>query len=243
MVLDVSDDGLAVVGRIPVTGQPNKMLLNPAQTRLFVALDNSDAVATIDTTSHGVLEQIDTTAPEQVFGNRKGFKGSNPNSLSLSPDETTLFVTNGGSNSVAVIRLDNEKHRHSNVIGLLPTGWYPNSVSLSRDGQWLYVVNGKSNAGPNPKACRDTLSIAPGSLNPCWAQNQYVWQLHRAGLLSLPLPNATALARLTWQTAENNGFANERGRRQVRRVMAPAPKDRSRDLHRQGKPHLRPGAG
>ena len=82
----------------------------------------------------------------------------------------------------------------SQVIGLIPTGWYPSAVSVSQDGRMLYVVNGKSNAGPNPEACRDTLSIASGSSNPCNGKNQYVWQLHKAGFLSMPMPPPHELA-------------------------------------------------
>jgi DNA-binding beta-propeller fold protein YncE len=32
-------------------------------------------------------------------------KGSNPNSVTLSPDEKTAYITNGGTNDVAVISL------------------------------------------------------------------------------------------------------------------------------------------
>ena len=84
------------------------MILNRAQTLLYVANGNSDTVAVIDTRTDRVLEEIDTTAPKTLFPNLKGFKGSNPNSLALSPDERFLFVTNGGTNAVAVIRLGAE---------------------------------------------------------------------------------------------------------------------------------------
>src|SRR5262249_50459988 len=165
-----------VVSRIPVGSQPNKMLLNRAQTRLYVANGNSDTVTVIDTATDNIVEEIDTTAPPGLWPGRPGLKGSNPNSLVLSPDERTLYVTNGGTNAVAVIRLELAAGAGSSqVIGLLPTGWYPNAVSVSQDGSWLYVVNGKSNAGPNPGACRDTLSIAPEALNTCRGKNQYIW--------------------------------------------------------------------
>ena len=71
---------------------------------------------------------------------------------------------------------------------------------------WLYVVNGKSNAGPNPGACRDTLSTAPDALDACRSRNQYVLQLTKVGLLSLPLPAAAHLATLPWQVAASNRF-------------------------------------
>jgi len=70
----------------------------------------------------------------------------------------------------------------------------------------LYVVNGKSNTGPNPAGCRDTTSIVSDAQNACEAANQYVWQLEKAGFLTLPVPDAKDLARLTWQVAYNNDF-------------------------------------
>ncbi|HKA53846.1 MAG TPA: beta-propeller fold lactonase family protein, partial [Candidatus Binatia bacterium] len=145
VVLDLSHGTPTVTGRIPVGGQPNKMILNQTQTLLYVANGNSDSVAVIDTATDQVLEGISTTAPSDLFANHDDLKGSNPNSLALSPDEQTLYVTNGGTNSVAVIRLA-ATQQHSQVTGLIPTGWYPNAVSVSKDGSMLYVVNGKSNA-------------------------------------------------------------------------------------------------
>src|SRR5262249_3539573 len=131
----------------------------------------------------------------------------------------TLYVTNGGTNSVAVVRLgrgagidseddsdgsDEQGVARGRVVGLIPTGWYPNSVVVSADGQRLFVVNGKSNAGPNEGACRD--SLEPNPPPACRARNQYVLQLEKAGLLTLPLPSGRELARLTRQVGINNHF-------------------------------------
>ena len=46
----------AVIARIPVKGQPNKMTLNKAQSMLYVADDQSDTVDVIDTTKNAVVE-------------------------------------------------------------------------------------------------------------------------------------------------------------------------------------------
>jgi DNA-binding beta-propeller fold protein YncE len=199
-------DPPVTTARIPVSGNPNRMILNTAQTRLYVALDNADAVAVIDTSSNHVVDEFGITAPSAVFPNPQQYRGSNPNGLALSPDEKTLYVTNGGTNAVAVVRLAPERHG-SKVEGLIPTGWYPNSVSVSHDGTRLFVVNGKSNTGPNPAACRNTTSIASGSLNGCNAANQYVWQLTKAGFLTVPVPSDKSLDDLTRVVARNNRFA------------------------------------
>lgn len=200
VVLDVHASP-TVVARIKLKGQPNKLLLNKAQTLLFVAEDNSDLVSIIATANDRVVASIRTTAPDSVFPNEGTFKGSNPNSLALSPDEHTLYVTNGGTNSVAVIRVDRDPD-DSRLEGLIPTGWYPNAVSVNRDGSMLYVVNGKGNAGPNPKACY----AASTTDRTCWGANQYILQLMKGGFLVLPRPSGEELAALTLQVAKNNHF-------------------------------------
>src|SRR5215469_8696922 len=213
VVVDISTNVTTITGRIPLKGQPTRMTLSPRQQWLYVAESSSDAVAVINTQTHEIAEEIGTTAPVAVFPNTQGFKGSSPNSIAVSPDGATLYVTNGGANSVAVIRLTtdvdggNGLNASSQLKGLIPTGWYPNSVSVSRDGSTLYVVNGKSNAGPNPQGCRDAASLQPGGTEAgCAAANQYVWQLTKAGFLTLPVPSGDTLDALTAQVAANNYY-------------------------------------
>jgi YVTN family beta-propeller protein len=211
VAVDISSNTPVVSDRIPVKGSPTRILLNAKQTRLYVAESSSDAVAVINTKTHHVIEEIGTTAPKSVFANSKHYKGSSPNSLALSPDGETLYVTNGGANSVAVIRLDNDGGSDG-VAGLIPTGWYPNSVSVSADGSRLYVVNGKSNAGANPLNCRDAASLQPGGTEAaCAASNSYVWQITKAGFLALPVPHGDELEDLTEQVAKNNHYNAGKG--------------------------------
>ncbi len=201
VVLQLDGERISIAGRIAVGGQPTRLIANRAGTRLFVANANSDTVSVIDTETGKVTQTLGTTAPQASYANASQLKGSNPNSLALSPDESTLYVTNGGTNALAVIALG---RHHSSVRGLIPTGWYPNSVSVSRDGKWLWVVNGKSLPGPNPGNCRNNLLTNRASQNACHANNQYVWQLTKAGLLSLPVPDTRQLAALTRTVANNN---------------------------------------
>jgi YVTN family beta-propeller protein len=193
----------SIVTRIPVQGQPNRVLLNHAQDRLFVALDNADAVAVISTDSDKVLTQFNVTGPTALLGSGRFPKGANPNSLALSPDERTLYVTDGGTNDVAVVTLD--PSGAGQVIGLIPTGWYPNSVTVSVDGKTLYVVNSKSVPGPNPGNCRADAG-APGIPDCSKSPNQYVYSLEKASLLSLPVPPPPELEALTRRAAQNNHF-------------------------------------
>jgi hypothetical protein len=212
-VVNLSGGGLNLTKRIPVDGNPGKMVLNKTQNRLYVAVANADSLLVIDTTSDSMVSEVNVSAPASIFGEDEGErripKGSNPNSISLSPDGHTAFLTNGGTNDVAVVRLGNGRPR---VLGLIPTGWQPNSVSISPDGSTMYVVNGKSNPGGNPLNCRfinaggnygsacESVQAQNGS------GNQYAWQNQKAGFLVAPVPSVNQLPELTELVAKNNGF-------------------------------------
>ncbi len=193
----------SIARRIPVAGQPNRMILNRAGDRLFAALDNADAVAVVDTGVDRVVATFNVTAPPDVLGAGNIPKGANPNSLALSPDEGTLYVSDGGTNAIAVVAL--QAGGSSRVTGLIPTPWYPNSVSVSSDGKTLFVVNGKSVPGPNTGNCRGDVR-APGMPECSKTPNQYVYSLEKATLLSLPVPAAAELDALTKRVYQNNRF-------------------------------------
>jgi YVTN family beta-propeller protein len=188
-----------LTARIPVPGNPTDLLLNPEQTKLFVSADNSDTISVINTRTNRVIDTIRTTAPAGVLRRATKLPGAAPNSLALSPDERTLYVTNGGMNAIAVISLvPNQPHI---VKGLIPTGWYPQSISLSHDGKTIYDVNSKSDPGANP-----TFEGVDNSPKPLSRQeaNQYILQLEKAGLQAVPVPNAKELAWLTKRVAKND---------------------------------------
>jgi DNA-binding beta-propeller fold protein YncE len=118
-VLRLTNGGLSLMTRIPVKGNPNRMVLNKSQRQLYVAANNSDALIVIDTDSNEAEARVNTSAPAGMLGQGNNVpKGSNPNSVTLSPDERTAYVTNGGTNNVAVIDLTG---RRPSVKGLIPT--------------------------------------------------------------------------------------------------------------------------
>ncbi len=188
-----------LITRIPIAGNPTDLLLNPEQTRLFVSADNSDTISVIDTRTNRVIDTIRTTAPAGLLRRATQLPGAAPNSLALSPDERTLYVTNGGMNAIAVISLaPGQPHR---VIGLIPTGWYPQSISLSSNGKTIYDVNSKSDPGPNPafEGVHPSPKPVPGP-----EANQYILQLEKAGLQAIPVPKPRELAWLTRRVAKND---------------------------------------
>ena len=195
-----------LIKRIKVAGAPNKMVLNRAGTRLYVAADNSDTVDVIDTSTNIVLNVIRTAGPLLPFLG-KNYRGSNPNNLVLSPDEQTLYVTEGGINALAIISL-----KLNLVLALVPTGHYPNAVAVSADGRHLFVANGKSPTGPSPTQCTSVApdtQLAPGcAATPAAGGNQYVLQQIHAGLLSFPVPTLANYIPLTVQTGINANLLN-----------------------------------
>lgn len=199
-VVSLAGEMPAVIARIPVEGNPNRLLLNHAGSRLYVVSDNADALSVVDTDDNRVQQVIRTIAPSSLIVRGAYFHGVAPNSLSLSPDEKRLYVTNGGENAVAVIALDAPGPR---VAGLIPTGYWPNSVSVSADGRMLYVVNGHSIPGPNAGNCAQN-NFDEARLAHCTSSNQYVLQLSKAGFLSLPTPATEDLAELTRTVAAND---------------------------------------
>ena len=199
-----------VTGRIKVAGNPNKMILDSRGAHLFVAMDNADAVAIIDTRARRVEATVSTVAPAGILTHARAYGGAAPNSLALSRDERTLYVTNGGTNSIAVIDLAAAMPRN---IGLLPTAWYPQHVAVGPQDM-LYVVNSKSVPGPNPGNCAST-NCATSIVKKQY--NQYVLNLSHSSLQSMPAPADRALlAKLTRQVAANNTFSFEPGSEEER---------------------------
>src|SRR5207302_4055791 len=181
----------------------NRMVLNSSQSTLYVAQDNTDSVAVIDTGSNRLVDNIQVTSPAGLLPQAKlKLKGNDTNSVTLSRDEKFLYVTNGWMNDIAVIALS-PMPKQSRVIGLIPTGWYPNSISFSADDKFIYVVNGKSPTGPNPGSC---MGLTPEKDAKCRGTNQYNLQLIKAGLQSFPVPTSGELQALTQQVATNNNF-------------------------------------
>jgi YVTN family beta-propeller protein len=202
-ILDVSASGSVKI--IKVGGEPNRLILSADQHWLYVANGDLDEIEVIDTTKDAVTSRISVARPGYKY------KGSNPNSLVLSPNGRSLYVTLGGENAVAVIDVASQK-----LLGRIPTGWYPSSVSVSADGKTLYVVNMKSNAGPNLEYRSD----CPGEgIPPQYSQllcpppnptsrNEYILALLKAGLDTIPVPDANTLSYLSQVVDANNGFNN-----------------------------------
>jgi YVTN family beta-propeller protein len=225
VVVDVSSPTAGhLVTRIKVDGLPNGMALNPAQTTLYVAEDNADQVAVIDTSTNLVIAKIDTRAPAEMLraedgaavGDHNRYTGAAPFSVTISPDQKTLYAVNDGANSIAVIPLTGP---HANtVVGLIPTAYAPKDITLSADGSWMYIINGKSDQGPNPLNLYGNTNLLTTITYPggnaaaniaAAAANQYELNNNRSTLTSARVPTREELDELTSQVARNNFYSAE----------------------------------
>jgi DNA-binding beta-propeller fold protein YncE len=228
-----------LVTRIKLAGNGLGMAYDASTGRLFVAEDNADQVAVIDTNQNVLLAEIDARAPENVLhgggkdddkdmdndkdhdsdhgkGNKPVYTGAATFAVTLSRDGRTLYAVNAGANSIAVIPLRGEKDYK--VKSLIPTAYEPHDITFSADGTWMYIINGKSVTGPNT----GHLSSSTGSLTSftypggnaaaavaARASNQYQFQLERASLVSAPVPKEDDLEHLTKIVATNNFYNSE----------------------------------
>jgi DNA-binding beta-propeller fold protein YncE/phospholipase C len=156
-VVDLTSD--EVIAQWPTGEHPNEMVLSKSGKLLFVANANHNSVTVIDTVAGQTLETLDGS-----LSPLSSLPGSTPESLALSPDEKTLFVSNACNNNIAVFDVSSLGKSHS--LGFIPVGWYPTSVRVTPDGRHLLVANGKgliSKANPHREDIKDlflgTLSV------------------------------------------------------------------------------------
>jgi DNA-binding beta-propeller fold protein YncE len=212
-----TDGAPRVVARIKTKGQPNKMTLGGGDTPqqyLYVVEEQADQVSIIDTTKDQIIQTIPIIAPAALLDTLPSRlvlrTGANPNSVTLSPDGTQLWVTNGNHNAVSVVALDPDHSaghvNTSEVVGLIPSGWYPTSVTFSQDGQQAHVINLKSPTGPNPAFCYSNGAGYMPQPFTCFSANEYNPMRTKAGFQTFEVPSADQLALLTAQVATNNRF-------------------------------------
>jgi YVTN family beta-propeller protein len=237
IVLDISSPTAGhLIKRIRLDGNALGLTLDHSQSKLYVAQDNADQIAVIDTSTNAVIRKIDARAPAGVltrrgdddrhevgFGREGDFDRDQPHytgaatfAVTISPDGKTLYAVNAGANSVAVIPLTGRGADH--VVGLIPTAYEPHDITFSADGSWIYIVNGKSVTGPNPDHLYGNTALLTSITYPqgnaaaaaaAAASNEYQFQLERASLVSAAVPTWEDLPVLTAAVARNNFYSAE----------------------------------
>jgi DNA-binding beta-propeller fold protein YncE len=70
----------------------------------------------------------------QSYPQLQNLTGANSSSVTLSPDKTQLYVTNGNLNSVAVVQLTGADKGHQ-IVGLIPESLSTTQVAVRRQQQ------------------------------------------------------------------------------------------------------------
>ncbi len=138
---------------------PTALLLNADNSRLYVALANSDDVAVIDTKSGGVKAYMSARLPGQSL------LGVEPVALALNSDGSRLYVADAGANAIAILDATEDhsgparsdripaKLAPREPLGFFPTEWYPQALALR--GDELIIACGKGRgAGPTNRVVR-----------------------------------------------------------------------------------------
>ncbi len=172
-----------VTHRVVVGTHPTGIVWDQSRQRVYVANGNSDNVSVIDSRTNALLGTI-IIAPF-----REHQIGLAPTALALSADGTTLAVTLGGANAVALYRVGGTSASLATLRGLIPTGWYPSSVDISRDGSTI-AVGTLFGVGAGVGKVRGT-------------EARYVFA-ERGSLNVIAMPNEAELAAFTLSVAENN---------------------------------------
>jgi DNA-binding beta-propeller fold protein YncE len=214
IVVNVADPTAgSFVTRIQLDGNPNGMTLSGDGSTLFVAQDNQDQVAVIDTATNTITHKIDTRGPA-TLDLPANATGAAPTAVAVNPVKKMLYAVNAGSNSIAVIPLSGRQAFRT--IALIPTAYDPTDIAFSADGSWMYIINGKSDTGPNPGYGYGNLAFVQYITFPggnaaesakLRANNQYQFQLEHASLVSARVPDADSLRDLTSRVAANNGYS------------------------------------
>lgn len=150
------------------------LALCPDGKSVVVANAGSDSLSVLDTASEAVVDTISMRwQPGDVFG-------ASPNAMAFDAKGKTLFVCNGTQN--AVVKLEFSP-KASQIMGLIPTGWFPGAIVHDPARKTLHVANIKGWGSWKKYAVGET--------------NKYNSHLYYGSLSSIKLPGKKELARHT----------------------------------------------
>ncbi len=156
------------------------LALSPDGKHLVVANAASDTLSVIDTRRDVITQTIwARQSPADLFG-------ASPNALAFDPKGQHLYVCNGSQNAIAVIRFSARK---SQLIGLIPVGWFPGAIVYDAGRQQLHVANIKGIGSGKRLAEGETRKFN---------SHQYL-----GSVSILPVPSAAELKEHTIATLRN----------------------------------------
>jgi hypothetical protein len=158
------------------------LALSPNGRWLVAASAGSDQLSVIDTRNDTVAETICARQnPGDLFG-------AQPDALAFDKPGRKLFVANGTQNAVAVFEF---KPGTSQLLGLIPVGWFPGALAFDKKGDQICVANLKDITQTRQKA-------GQGATGAGFNTHEY------CGTLSLvPVPSKKQLAAFTQKALAN----------------------------------------
>jgi DNA-binding beta-propeller fold protein YncE len=131
-VIDLTDNSPAASAEIMTGRNACALALSPNQKYLAVANASEDTISIIDTRTDQIVETLFARQkPGDPFG-------AQPNALAFDKHGKRLFVCNGTQNAVAVFKF---KPGESEILGLIPVGWFPCSIAFDSRHKMLDVAN------------------------------------------------------------------------------------------------------
>ena len=172
-----------ITAEIVVNLHSSALALSPDRRYLVCANAASDNLSVIDTRTDQVVETV------YVKPNPSDLFGASPNALAFDKKGKYLYVANGTQNAVAVVRFL-PSSRASQLLGLVPVGWYPGAVLFdARRGQIIVA---------NIRGLETTKGLDKRSGGMGFNTHQY-----RGSLSFVPVPKDDDLPRLSASVWEN----------------------------------------
>ncbi len=165
---------------------PVSLLLNKPQTKLLIAYAGGDSVASVDTGSDTMTSRISLRPPGAAT-----LPGVTPTGMSLTQDESRLYVSLGDMNAIGVVDMAS-----NSLIGYIPAGWYPSAIVASLIKPVLLVANAK---GTSPRNPNPSFVYSQGNKDP-----NYGLYLTVGNVETIRVPGAAQLAADTQMTMANN---------------------------------------
>ncbi|MFO1486998.1 MAG: bifunctional YncE family protein/alkaline phosphatase family protein [Verrucomicrobiota bacterium] len=173
-VIDLATNSDSAFLEIPTGRHASALAVSPNQRWLVVANSAEDTVSIIDTRSDKIVETLCMRQnPGDLFG-------AQPNALAFDASGRKLYVCNGTQNAVAVVRFNPGQ---SELLGLIPVGWFPGAVAVDAKRGQLCVANIKG--------------LTPGQFRKGGSQLEFNTKLYHGSLSLVDIPSTRELARHT----------------------------------------------
>lgn len=157
---------------------------SPDEKYVICCNATSDYLSVIDT------EQVKVIARIWTKPNAADLLGAAPNAACFNSQGNRIFVANGSQNAIAVVEFSIDDPNESQLLGLIPVGWYPGALLLDPVREELVVANIKG-VPKEPEIYDPTSSLGFNS------------HQHFGSLTFAPLVEGEKLAELSEQVARN----------------------------------------